>query len=152
MEKVTIEARELPVVLTNLIGISKKGKVNPFSEWLKIEESVISLRKTAKDEEQILNKIKEDTGFETYSKKAQELYLKDPESYLEHSDDEIKAIESYKEKEKEFFDRKITIMVNKIPQKVIESIHKDAYEYRTGLLPIIDLAKKSKKGDKQDAE
>lgn len=150
MEKVIIKAKELPVIFTNCIGISKKGKVSPFSEWLKIEESVISLKKTAKDEEELLNKIKEETGFETYSKKAQELYLKDPESYLEHSDEEIRSIESYKEKEKEFFEREITITVNKIPQKIIESLHKDAYEYRSGLLPIIDLTEKPKKKIKEN--
>lgn len=145
MDKVTIKSRELPIILTNLIGISKKGKISPFAEWLRIEESIISVRKTAKDEEELLNKIKEDTGFDAYSKKAQELYMKDPEAHLEHSDEEIKSIESYKEKEKEFFERDITITVNKIPQKVIENLHKDAYEFRTGLLPVIDLTEKPKK-------
>lgn len=139
MKSITIYRKELPEVLNCLLGIDQKGKVK-FNEWLKINESIISLKKQAKDSEEILTKIKESTGFEKYLESVKHAKLKGVEDYI-HSNEEIAAIEDFQVKHKDFLESEITIQVNMIPQSVIEELPKEALEFRIGVMKLVELKK-----------
>lgn len=134
-------------VFVRLLGalalISEKGNLE-FDQWLSLEKFRVELEEIKEKEAKIFQRMMDNIGYTEYAKKAKKLFLKNQKTYT-HTDSEVKIIEQYDEKLKEFSESLITIPFFRIPKSVIAELPEDALSARKDLLPIIEMETKDEK-------
>lgn len=132
-------------VFVRLLGalalVSEKGNLE-FDRWLGLEKFRVELEEIKEKEAKIFQRMMDNIGYTDYAKKAKKLFLKNQKTYT-HTDAEVKIIEQYDEKLKEFSESLITIPYFRIPKALIAELPEEALSARKDLMPIIEMEEKS---------
>lgn len=136
-----IKRKQFYSILNALTTISEKGNLE-FDEWLGLETHRLKLEEIKERETKLFKTIMEKTGYSEYAKKAEILVMKNTKKYT-HTDEDIKVVNDFKDKSKEFEESDVEVPHYRISKSIISELPDEVLHVRKDLLPIIDTTDKA---------